>query len=310
MELEKFERQLKLIELLVGNSHLTLNDIANRLGLSKRTVYRYMELFKVAGFDVDCNDGIYCIEYSSPFLQRVSSRLRFTGNEMDTLRLLLEQADGKSQTIASIKSKIGITDSENVAVGVKINKLAAENMNALHDAIVNKHKVVLHKYFSPHSKTCSDRIVEPFKLLGNEDGVRCYEISTGMCKTFKMSRINGFVELLPEKWEFGNKHIAYHTDLFGFSGEKTSRVKLRMGTLATRMLMEEYGVKDTQLVIDDEYHNIFATSVCNYQGIGRFVMGLINDIEIIDSPGFVDYLRRNLSILTEKLAKSDLDIVK
>ena len=78
-----------------------------------------------------------------------------------------------------------------------------------------------------------------------------------------------------------------------------------MGTLATRVLMEEYGVKDTQMVIDGEYHLIFATSVCSYQGVGRFVMGLINDIDVIDSQGFVDYLRENLNTLTKKLEKYD-----
>ena len=305
MELEKFERQLKLMELLVGNSHLTLNDIADRIGLSKRTVYRYIELFKSAGFDVDCNGGVYSIEHSSPFLQRVLQKIKFTGNEIQTLRILLEQADGRNQTVASIKSKLGIDDSKNAMAELKLNKQIVENMNALYDAIVNKRQVVLHNYFSPHSKTCTDRVVEPFKLLGNEDGVRCYEVSSGICKTFKISRINGFVEILPEKWKFGNKHIAYHTDLFGFSGEKTSRVKLRMGTLATRVLMEEYGVKDTQMVIDGEYHRIFATSVCSYQGVGRFVMGLINDIDVIDSQGFVDYLRGNLNTLTKKLEKYD-----
>ena len=34
--------------------------------------------------------------------------------------------------------------------------------------------------------------------------------------------------------------------------------------------------------------------VCNYAGIGRFVLGLFNDIEVVGDAGFKDYLRCNI----------------
>jgi hypothetical protein len=74
-----------------------------------------------------------------------------------------------------------------------------------------------------------------------------------------------------------------------------------MGRLAMRVLMEEYGVEEHQFVITDDSHWLFSTLVCSYQGVGRFVMGLIQDIDIVDSPNFKEYLRRDLNILTEKL---------
>jgi hypothetical protein len=66
--------------------------------------------------------------------------------------------------------------------------------------------------------------------------------------------------------------------------------------------MEEYGVEEHQFVILDNSHWLFSTFVCNYQGVGRFVMGLIKDIDIIESPNFEEYLREDLNILTKKIA--------
>jgi hypothetical protein len=109
--------------------------------------------------------------------------------------------------------------------------------------------------------------------------------------------------MLDEKWEFGNKHITYYTDIFGFSGEKQHRVKLVLGRLAMRILMEEFGVEEHRFIIQDDSHWLIALQVCSYQGVGRFVMGLIRDIDIIDSPDFVAYLRGDLDILTEKLGR-------
>ena len=64
MELEKFERQLRLLEMLVGNTYLTVQQMCERTGLTKRSIYRYLDFFKTAGFDLVKNEGVYCIELS------------------------------------------------------------------------------------------------------------------------------------------------------------------------------------------------------------------------------------------------------
>lgn len=45
----------------------------------------------------------------------------------------------------------------------------------------------------------------------------------------------------------------------------------------------------------------FHTEVCKYEGIGRFVLGLFEDIEIINSPDFVLYLKEKVQNISEKI---------
>lgn len=302
MELEKFERQLKLLEMLVGNTYLTVEQLCERTELSRRSIYRYLDFFKIAGFDLVKNNGVFSIELSSPFISRISDKVRFTGNELEVLHRLLEQADSKNVAVEGLKQKLRNVYGMDFFSDVKIDRLMAKNVETLYEAIRLKRKVVMHDYYSPHSNSVNDRLVEPFKFVHHGSEVRCFDIKDKTCKTFKVARIRRNVDMLSEKWEFANRHITFYTDIFGFSGEKQYRVKLRLGRLSARILMEEYGIEEHRMVILDDSHWLFSTYVCSYQGVGRFVMGLIKDIDIIDSPDFVDYLRRDSDILTKKLS--------
>jgi hypothetical protein len=42
--------------------------------------------------------------------------------------------------------------------------------------------------------------------------------------------------------------------------------------------------------------------VCNYLGIGRFVVGLLDDVEIVDSPELKEYIRKYLSQIVDKVS--------
>jgi hypothetical protein len=43
------------------------------------------------------------------------------------------------------------------------------------------------------------------------------------------------------------------------------------------------------------------TEVCSYDGVGRFVLGLIGDIEIIDSPEFLQYIADQVKKMNDSL---------
>jgi hypothetical protein len=40
--------------------------------------------------------------------------------------------------------------------------------------------------------------------------------------------------------------------------------------------------------------------VCAYRGIGRFVLGLYDDIEVLGSPDFIDYLKEKIHSFIEQ----------
>lgn len=301
MELDKFDRQLKLIDYLLRNTRYTVAELGERLGLSRRSIYRYIEFLRLAGFIIDNEDGIYSIDPGSPFIANLTSQVRFTGVELEAMADLLNSARDDNLAVRSLKRRFSEIYGLNLLSGAKVNRKEAANVERLYDAIARRRKVVLHSYASSNSDTVSDRLLEPFKFLGMNRAVRCYEISSGMCKTFNVGRIQGEVEVLDEPWEHTTSHITYYTDIFGFSSERQYRVKLIMGRLATRVLMEEYMVEENQLVIVDDHHWMVSLKVCGFKGIGRFYFGLFQDIEVVDSPEFMSYLRDNLHLLTVKL---------
>ena len=190
MELDKFGRQLRLISLLTRNTMYRVGEIGDKLGLSPRSVYRYIDFLRDAGFTVVCNDGIYSIDPSSPFIQDVSERVRFTGRELDALGNILNKVDDKSPAVQSLKKKLSAIYGVDFMSDVKVNPLLSANVEAIHEAIVGKRKIVMHDYFSPHSGVVSDRIVEPFRLLMNDSEVRCFEIASSKNKTFKIEWTN------------------------------------------------------------------------------------------------------------------------
>ncbi len=50
---------------------------------------------------------------------------------------------------------------------------------------------------------------------------------------------------------------------------------------------------------DNEW--MLETEVCSYDGVGRFVLGLMGEIEIIDSPDFRHYIFGQVEKMMEKL---------
>lgn len=289
MNLEIFARQLQLLELLTGNTEQSVQDICRQVGISLRTFHRYIALFRAAGFELTATRGIYTILHTSPLFANVTDRVRLRNSEATRLLQLLSTAEA-DPTIVSLRRKfssiygIDISDMSGydeppTADAQKIGRNTAQ----LEQAIRQRRKVVLHDYASPRRSETTDRLVEPFRLLTATSSVRCYEADTDSCKTFKIARIRGEVELLAQSWEHPTRHTNYYIDLFGFAGETRHRVILRLSPLAVAVLCEEFGVRESQLLIDPEQptHRIFATQVCSPIGIGRFVMGLLNDIDIL-----------------------------
>ena len=50
MDQSKLERLLRLMKLLTANTTYNIDQLAERLQMSRRTVYRYIDTFREAGF--------------------------------------------------------------------------------------------------------------------------------------------------------------------------------------------------------------------------------------------------------------------
>ncbi len=45
---------------------------------------------------------------------------------------------------------------------------------------------------------------------------------------------------------------------------------------------------------ENDNHFIFGTEVCSYEGVGRFVMGLPDELEILETEDFKNHLKEKL----------------
>lgn len=296
MELHKFERQLRLLELLIDNEHLSIQDIGEFIGLSSRSIYRYIQFFEDNGFDVYNDQGIYSIGHTSPFVAAVTKKTHFSGDELSCLGKLIAQADTSNPTVNKLKYRFrNIYGMDFRQDEFKFDKRISENVDVLRRAIETKHQCVLQKYNSLNSKDLRDRLVEPFQLMNNTNEVRCYELDSGICKTFKVARIKGKVVWKEKKWEHSGRHVSYFTDIFGFSSDKVLKVILRLTTVSKTILMEEFGLDETRFVMEDDAHFLVHLPICNMKGVGRFVMGLIDEVEIVKGYELRQYIKEKIN---------------
>ena len=52
MDQPKIERMLRLMRLMASNTNYTIDELAEKLKMSYRTIYRYIDTFKASGFAV------------------------------------------------------------------------------------------------------------------------------------------------------------------------------------------------------------------------------------------------------------------
>lgn len=295
MDQPKLERMLRLMKLMTGNVNYTVNELAERIGTTYRSVYRYIETFKDAGFVVHClGRGIYKLGKESRYFKDISQLVHFTDEEAHIVNQLIEALDDTNSLKQNLRRKLtSIYDCTSMAQSIVRGKNAT-NVNALLEAM-NEHRcVVLRDYASSHTGVVRDRVVEAFGFTTNYVQVWCYEVESGQNKIFKISRIGG-VEILDEEWQHSESHSQGFIDIFRMTGFEQHRVTLRLGMMARNLLLEEYPLAERDIVEDGDERWILDTQVCNYRGVGRFVLGLMDDIEVVGSDDFKRYLRTKIA---------------
>jgi hypothetical protein len=78
-------------------------------------------------------------------------------------------------------------------------------------------------------------------------------------------------------------------------GGEPITVKLLLGRLAYNLIMEEYPLSEKYITKQDASHWLLDTKVANLQGVGRFTIGLMDDIEIIESPELKEYINNYIN---------------
>jgi predicted DNA-binding transcriptional regulator YafY len=283
------------MKLMTGNVNYTVNDLAERIGTTYRSIYRYIDTFKDAGFVVqNLGGGVYKLGKESRYFKDISQLVHFTDEEAHIVNQLIEALDDTNMLKQNLRRKLTtIYDCTSMAQSIVRGKNAA-NVNNLLEAITERRRVVLRDYASSNTGVVRDRVVEPFGFTTNYVQVWCYEVESGQNKIFKTSRI-GSVEILSEEWQAEEKHTEGHIDIFRMTGFEQHRVRIRLGMLARNLLLEEYPLAERDIVKEESDGWVLDTLVSNYRGVGRFVLGLMDDVEVLESEEFKSYLRAKIA---------------
>lgn len=294
MDQPKIERLLRLMHLMSGNKYYTIQQLQDTLEMSERTIYRYIDTFKAAGFAVEkVRSNVYrLVNMKSPYPD-LSKIVYFSEEEAYIVNRLIDSLDNTNALKQGLHRKLAaIYDATSIADYVD-KKSNSANIQALADAAKEKKMVVLKNYESSHSGDIRDRKVEPFAFTTNYLDAWCYDPEDGKNKRFKIARIDE-VQILDEPWAAEAEHNSSEIDVFRMSGPETYHVRLQLSLQAKNLLLEEYPLAE-KCIRKSGDHYIFDDDVRAMEGVGRFVIGLASDISILDGVELRDYIRNFVS---------------
>ncbi len=286
----KLSKMLEMILLLAGNAGYSKKQIADKFQISERTVYRYLETFRQAGLVLDLQNGYYRIDRNNSEFKDISQLLHFSKEEGYILSKAIHAIDDNHVIKSNLVKKLyALYDFDRVAQTI-VKKEHSENVHLLMQAIKNKKQVKLIGYRSANSNKINDRIIEPFGFSTNYIDVWGYEPSTNENKLFKTARIEK-VNVLTNDWQNASKHDSGFIDVFRISSQQQIKVKLELTLRAMSLLIEEYPLAEQYISPKGNEHYLFDGVVCNFEGVSRFIMGLCNEVKIIEPNDLKVFIR-------------------
>jgi proteasome accessory factor C len=288
---QKLSRIFKLIRYLAQKPAKTIPQLAEWLETDKRTVYRYLQLLEEIGYliDKDFNNRYYLFEEGYR-----TNTIMFTSEETALVHSMMTSIQTPNPLLESIKRKIYLT-SEFIPLADELLDIhQARIVQRLVEAIRGRKRVKLIKYHSTNSGQISDRVIEPISLTDNFASLDAYELAAKDVRTFKIQRIED-VLLLDEASSHAAEAATY--DVFGFTGEPFV-AKLNLSVRAYRLLIEEYPATKqfTEPQSNPAFPYRFVGEVRREIGIGRFILGLPNEIEV-ETPRLKSYLNKRIKNL-------------
>ena len=294
MDQPKIERMLRLMKMMSGNINYTVEELGEKLGISYRSIYRYIDTFKASGFVVEkLQKNVYKLGKMPRSYVHMKNLIYFSEEEAYIVNSLINSLDETNTLKTDLKKKLSAVYNFTTMISYVQKKDIAERVEALGKAIRWKKKVVLKAYESANSKEVSDRHVEPFAFTTNCIDIWGFDTEKQENRIFKISRI-GDVEILEDEWDNEEKHERSKTDCFRMSGYEQTPVKLELGIQAKNLLLEEYPLAEKDLKREGKKW-VLETMVSDMAGVGRFVIGLAHDIKVVDSPALTEHIKEFVS---------------
>ena len=134
-----------------------------------------------------------------------------------------------------------------------------------------------------------------------------YDLDRQDYRRFKLDRI-GRVEILETRILL--VHESRTADLFGWTGPQWLPLTLRLSTRAYQLLVEEFPAAKP-FIRSSRGQLLFDGMVRDWRGIGRFILGLPGEIEVLSPSELLDYLsQRQQQALWIKKKECTIRLVK
>ncbi len=257
------------------------------LSTSERTAYRYFDLLKELGFNLEKDyNGRYTIS-------NTDIQMPLTADEIEYLKKLLHTTAKSHHLAKSILGKFAISNEAEANADNLYNAHIAKIIEDISTAMAENKQVKIKGYFSASSETVTDRIVEPVCFTNNYQSLSAYEIKTKQNKYFNVDRI-GNIEILPNDIKHQAKHEFFKPDIFGFQGKTLDKeIEMVLSLRAYLILKDDYPMSIpfiTKHTAKNSY--LLKAQVQSFKAPARFVKGLEKDIEVLGSKEFINYLKR------------------
>jgi proteasome accessory factor C len=277
-------RVLNIISMLKEN-HWPVTTLSRKVDMTQRTLYRYLRLIESVGFPLekDFQNRYFIVANDA------EQSAHFTIEELAVLKKLISTGMSRNPLKGQLLRKLSLNSKLESLPDLFIKVRNGRMVEQLSEAMQQKKQVCLHNYHSAHSKEIKDRLVEPFVFGDDYATVSALDTNDKKCKQFKLERISEiFVMDIPFRFE--HLHHVSPADPFGISGNKVTWITLKLSLRAYLLMREEFP-QTIPFLEKTEEHCVFHGPVQNFEGIGRFVLGLPNEIVIVQPQEFKAFIK-------------------
>jgi predicted DNA-binding transcriptional regulator YafY len=290
----KTHRILRFILFLSNSYPKSKDECIAFLGIGDTAFYSYCNTLKETGFDLHQKDGKYWLEYTDQDFQVLRNVFHFSEEEAYLLSRAIDAIEVKQADALRLKQKLTAFLNQDKVIESYIRKEKSDIVCSLRKAQKQRKQILLVNYASGNSQTVKNRMVEPFEFKDDFNLVWAFDTMLKQNRQFKVCRIEDVQEtLIP--WRNEQFHHSKPVDVFRNTGDLNKQIELRMNLKARNLLIEEYPLSERHLERIENNQYRLTLQVAKYEGPGRFVMGLIDDIQIVGDDGFRNYLRTKIN---------------
>jgi predicted DNA-binding transcriptional regulator YafY len=294
----KILRVFQLINLLKTEPAKSMRHISEVLNSTERTLYRYFNLLEELGFQIH-RDELNRLYIRTDL---IGNEVAFSRDEIIFLKKLLQSAGKNVKIKDSILSKLLVHSDIQIGTRLALNAHLGKIVDTISKGIETKRQVVLRKYHSFHSNSISDRAVEPIAFTENYQSLNGYEIASKQNKIYNIDRITS-VEVTRHPFRNGKQHRVEELDAFGFARKDDEYlIELHLSMRAALLLKEEYPMTVEHIrMLESQGFYSFKAKVFDVRPVARFILGLSQEINIVQGKELIDFLDYQLKhVFTKK----------